>query len=116
MRSDPRAALSHIRNNIALANRFVEGLDYEGFQADIRTVYAVTRALEVISEASRRLPKTIKDRHPLIPWADIAGAGSVYRHDYEDVREQRLWSTLKKHLGPLLSAVEQELSRTGETS
>jgi uncharacterized protein with HEPN domain len=35
---------------------FTEGFDYEAFVADPRTVYAVTRCLEIISEASRRLP------------------------------------------------------------
>jgi uncharacterized protein with HEPN domain len=112
--SDPDAYLLHIRDNIALARGFVEGLDYHQFCADIRTVYAVTRALEVISEASRRLPDALKERHPSIPWTDIAGAGNVYRHDYEDVRERSLWITVQKHLGPLLAVVEQELDGLGE--
>jgi uncharacterized protein with HEPN domain len=84
---DPKATLFHIRDNITLAKFFADGLDYERFRDDLRTVYAVTRALEIISEASRRLPNAIKQRHPEVPWIDIAGAGSVYRHDYEDVRE-----------------------------
>ena len=74
----------------------------------------MTRALEIISEASRRLPAAIKQRRPELPWVDIAGAGSVYRHDYEDVRERRLWITLQKDLGPLLLVVEQELRDLGE--
>lgn len=103
-----------MRDNIVLALSFVVEFDYERFRADTRTVYAVTRALEIISEASRRLPATVKRRHPELPWTDIAGAGSVYRHDYEDVRERRLWSTLRKDLAPLLAAVEHELRDLGE--
>jgi uncharacterized protein with HEPN domain len=113
-RSGPKAYLLHIRDNILLARGFIEGFDYPQFCADVRTIYAVTRALEIISEASRRLPEAMKERHPSIPWADIAGAGNVYRHDYEDVRERRLWSTVQKHLGPLLVVVEQELGELGE--
>ena len=82
------AYLFHIRDNIHLARSFVAGFDYERFRADPRTVYAVTRALEIISEASRRLPATMKKRRAAIPWPDIAAAGNVYRHDYEDVRER----------------------------
>ncbi len=111
---DPTATLLRIRHNIALARSFAEGFDYERFRADLRTVYAVIRALEIISEASRRLPVAIKTRHPEIPCVDIAGAGSVYRHDYEDVRERRVWSALQKDLAPLLAAVEQELRDLGE--
>jgi uncharacterized protein with HEPN domain len=113
-RSDPKAYLFHIRDNITLAVGFLEGLEYAQFCADRRTVYAVTRALEIISEASRRLPRALKARHPSIPWSDIAGAGNVYRHDYEDVRERRLWSTAQRDLAPLLGAVEQELRDLGE--
>src|SRR5277367_6042105 len=54
-----------------------------------------------------------KARYPEIPWADIAGAGNVYRHDYEDVRQRAVWNTVQKHL-PLLAAVEQELRQLGE--
>ena len=113
-RSNPSVYLFHIRDNMTLALGFVEGFDYAQFCADGRTVYAVTRALEIISEASRRLPAALKRRHPPIPWADIAGAGNVYRHDYEDVRERRLWSTVRNDLPPLLAIVEQELRDVGE--
>ena len=113
-RSDSTAYLFHIRDNIALAQSFVEGFDYERFRADPRTVYAVTRALEIISEASRRLPESMKERHAAIPWTDIAGAGNVYRHDYEDVRDRLLWRTVQKDLSPLLAAVEQELRALGK--
>ncbi len=111
---DPKATLFHIRDNVTLARSFVAGFDYERFRADVRTVYAVTRALEIISEASRRLPVAIKHRHPELPWVDIAEAGSIYRHDYEDVRERRLWSVLQKDLAPLIAVVEQELRDLGE--
>jgi len=97
---DPKATLFHIRDNISLARSFVEGFDYERFRDDLRTVYAVTRALGIISEASRRLPVEIKQRHPELPWVEMAEAGSVYRHDYEDVRERRLWSALQKDMAP----------------
>jgi uncharacterized protein with HEPN domain len=71
----PLTALRDILHHIDLAEHFVTGFDYKAFVADARTVYAVTRCLEVISEASRRLPADLKTRHPSIPWKNIAGAG-----------------------------------------
>ena len=112
--SNPKAYLFHIRDNITLASSFVDGFDYERFRDNQLVFYAVTRALEIISEAPRRLPATMKKQHPEIPWADVADAGNVYRHDYEDVRQRRVWVTVQKHLLPLLAAVEQELRRLGE--
>ena len=103
-------ALRDIRENILLAQRFTENLTYPGFQNDRRTIYAVTRCLEIISEASRRLPPSLKGRHPDIPWEQIAGAGNVYRHDYEDVADDMVWRTVQNSLPPLLAVVDAELN------
>jgi uncharacterized protein with HEPN domain len=59
----PLTALRDILHHIELAEHFVTGFDDKAFIADARTVYAVTRCLEVISEASRRLPAGLKARH-----------------------------------------------------
>jgi len=68
----------------------------------------VTRCLEIISEASRRLPNDVKARYPEVPWARIAGAGNVYRHDYEDVLASALWHTVRNQLTGLERAVQRE--------
>jgi uncharacterized protein with HEPN domain len=113
MRFEPHTeALVDILYNIRLAQHFVEGMAYEQFYADKRTLYAVTRCLEIISEASRRASVSFKIAHPEIPWSNIAGAGNVYRHEYEDVLEQQIWSTVQESLGPLRLVVESELRRT----
>ena len=112
----PLDALTDILRNIDLARSFVDGLTYANFQQGIRTIYAATRCLEVISEASRRLPKEMKLRHPDIPWSDIAGAGNIYRHDYEEVLEENIWRTIQGALGPLRAVVEHELAKLSRSS
>jgi uncharacterized protein with HEPN domain len=104
-------ALRDILRHIELAEQFTEGLDYESFHSDLLKLYAVTRCLEIISEASRRISGTRKARHPQITWKEMAGAGSVYRHDYEDVAARRVWDTVKFALPPLRTAIEEELKR-----
>jgi uncharacterized protein with HEPN domain len=95
--------------NAALAPRFVQDISYEAFAKDERTLYAVTRCLEIISEASRRLPDELKARYSEVPWRQIAGSGNIYRHDYEDVLPSILWNTILYHLGVLERAVHDEL-------
>jgi uncharacterized protein with HEPN domain len=109
--SSERAPLLDIAENIRLAQEFVSDQDYRAFCNDRRTFYAVVRCLEIISEASRRLPTDLKDRHLEIPWRDIVTAGNIYRHEYENVLEQRIWQTVQHHLAPLLRAVQDELTR-----
>ena len=105
-----RSALRDIARHIELAGQFVSGVDGEAFKMDLRTLYAVTRCLEIISEASRRLPDDLKARHPSIAWRDIAGAGNIYRHDYEDVAAQQVWETVQIDLPPLRAVIQSELS------
>jgi len=109
--SDAERWLNHIRHNIYLARRFIDGLTYETFRGDDLYFYAVTRALEIISEASRRLPADMKERHSHIPWAEMAGAGNVYRHDYEDVEHRLVWGTVHNRFPALLTMVEFELQQ-----
>jgi uncharacterized protein with HEPN domain len=98
-------------HHIDLAAQFVRDSDREMFKADLRSVYAVTRCLEIISEASRRLPTEVKARHPTISWKQMAGAGNVYRHNYEDVAAQFIWDTVQHALPALKAVLEQEIAR-----
>jgi uncharacterized protein with HEPN domain len=93
-----RRWLNDIQHHIAMAEGFVAGIGYEAFKDDNPRLYAVTRCLEIISEASRRLPDDLKARHPSIEWREMAAAGNVYRHEYEDVAARRVWRTLTVNL------------------
>ena len=102
--------LNDILHNMDLAESFMAGLDYEAFHGDRLRVYGVTRCLEIISEASRRLPDEVKARHPSIEWKAMAAAGNIYRHEYEEVAERRVWNTVRLALPALRTMVECELA------
>lgn len=110
-KTNPYRHLMDIRTNIGLAQKFVNGLTYETFCDDQLAFYAVTRCLEIISEAPRRLPDELKARYADIPWKDVAGAGNVYRHDYEDVQHKLIWGTVHNRLPVLLAMTEEELPK-----
>jgi uncharacterized protein with HEPN domain len=106
-----RGALRDMLRHIDLAEHFADGLDDKGLSSDLQALYAVIRSLEIISEASRRLSDEFKGRHPDIPWREMAAAGNFYRHNYEDVTPRRVWQTLREHLPPLRTAINQKLAR-----
>lgn len=108
-----RLALQDIRDNARLAQEFVKGLSMEAFEADRRTFYAVTRCLEIVSEAARRLSPALRERHPELPWRAIMGVGNVYRHDYDNVAEEFVWRTVQNSLESLLEVVETEIASLG---
>jgi uncharacterized protein with HEPN domain len=108
---NPAQRLSDIIENIDAIDAFTAGLDFQAFRADRKTVYAVVRALEIVSEASRRLPDKVLQRHPEIDWAAIAAAGNVYRHEYEAVDEALLWHTIRHDLAALRRVADEEFRR-----
>jgi uncharacterized protein with HEPN domain len=86
------------------------------FHDDMLRVYAGPRCLEIISEASRRLSDEMKARHPSIAWKEMAAAGNVDRHEYQDVAARRVWNTVRLALPPLRTAVESDLAAFGSTA
>jgi uncharacterized protein with HEPN domain len=104
-----QAALLDIRHNILAARRFTAALSFEDFLSSDLHSYAVMRALEIISEASRRLPADFRQAHDALPWKQIMGIGNVLRHDYDNVVEAIIWATVHEYLAPLLAMVEAEL-------
>ncbi|QXX75472.1 DUF86 domain-containing protein [Methylovirgula sp. HY1] len=106
--------LYDIRDNILLAQAFAVRLDFQTFKESRLHFYAVTRALEIISEASRHLPEEVRERHPHLPWRDIRDVGNFYRHQYDNVAESYVWSTVHDHLPRLLTAVVAEITRLGD--
>ena len=108
---DDKITLTEIAQNIRLARSFMAGLDQVAFAVDSKTIYAVVRALEIISEGTRRLPDDLQSRHPMIPWRAVKGAGNIYRHVYHDLQATVIWDTAHKPLDDLLVVVELELAR-----
>jgi len=97
-------AIDHIRAKL-------DGVSLEAFQGDLDRRRIVERNIEIISEASRRLPAALKARHPEIPWRKVAGIGNILRHDYENVIPDALWKLTYDDLLPLELACRAELTR-----
>lgn len=104
-----RGALRDMLRHIEMAERFAQGQTFESLRDDPMPLYAITRCLEIISEASRRLSEELKARPPALPRREMAAAGNFYRHNYEDVLPRGVWMTVREDLPPLGAAIEREL-------
>jgi uncharacterized protein with HEPN domain len=81
------------------------------FRQDWEQQWIVQRGIEIVSEASRRLPDTVKAKYPEIPWPKIAAVGKVLRHEYRQISPPLLWEIVQHHLTPLDAACRAELAR-----
>ena len=81
----------------------------EAFAADRKTFYAVTRCLDIVSEAARRLRGPQQADYPNIRWRQIEDSGNVFRHVYQNVAESRVWLIVHGELNDLISAARAAL-------
>jgi uncharacterized protein with HEPN domain len=91
------------------ARRFVEGVDYDDFCSNDEKVLAVLRALEVIGEAARHIPRSVRALSAELAWEDVVGMRDKLIHDYMGVDLEVVWRTLQEDLPPLCAAVERLL-------
>jgi uncharacterized protein with HEPN domain len=108
---DPSDYLADIIDSIEKVESFVEGFDFENFSKDTKTIYAVVRALEIIGEATKNLPESLKVKHPEVPWRDMAGFLDKV-DDYFGVDLEVVWDTATKDapfLKPLIVKILHEI-------
>ena len=84
-------------------------MDYNDFVNDRKTVYAVIRALEIIGEATKNIPDSIRDKYPKIPWKSMAGLRDKLIHAYFGVRLELIWNTASELLPQLKNEFQQIL-------
>ena len=93
--------LADIIEAIGDIRSFVDGLDYDAFSSDKKTVNAVIRSFEVIEEAVKKVPTELRQEHPDLPWKEIAGTRDKLIHAYFGVDLQILWETIQSDLDAL---------------
>ncbi|MBY0430843.1 MAG: DUF86 domain-containing protein [Rhodospirillales bacterium] len=103
---DWRVRIEDILEAIGRIRRYAEGFDAQRFCRDERTIDAVVRNLEIIGEASHRLPSQVIERHREIPWSRMGDMRNILIHEYHAVDPQIVWSTVIHDLPPLVAPLK----------
>ena len=99
--------VSDILTSIEDIENFTHGMTLDSFRMDRKTVLAVIRCLEVIGEASHKIPVDIQVRNPEIPWRKIKDFRTLLIHEYFGVDLSIVWNTIHTDLLPLKPAFEK---------
>ncbi|HZP19940.1 MAG TPA: HepT-like ribonuclease domain-containing protein [Bauldia sp.] len=97
--------LGDILESIAGIEAAVAGLSFEDYAANWTIRRAVERGVEVISEASRRLPPDFLARTPEVDWKSVRGIGNVLRHDYDEILDRIIYEVVHDKLPALKASV-----------
>jgi len=110
-RRDYRDYLQDILDSIKDIESFIENMDSEDFTKDKKTINAVIRSIEVIGEATKNIPKSIRDKYPSVPWKKMAGMRDRMIHEYFGVDIEILWKTVKEDIPSLKPLMEALLEK-----
>ena len=94
--------ITDILEAIEKIQRYVEGMDFNDFEKDSRTVDAVIRNFIIIGEAARNVPKDIVVLHPSLPWRIMGDMRNFAVHEYWGVELRTVWETIQNDLPPLV--------------
>ncbi len=93
---------------------YVEGVTRCQFEADQMRIDAVIRNLQIIGETVKKIPGTIREAYPSIPWREIAALRNRVIHVYFDVDFNVTWNVVQLELPMLKTQIQQILKERSE--
>lgn len=105
--------IKDILESLESISNFIEGLDYQNFIEDDKTLSAVVRKIEIIGEATKNIPSSVTSKYINIPWSDMAKMRDKVIHSYFGIDYQTIWNVVKirfPEMKPELEKLLVELS------
>ena len=103
MKRDESVYLRHVLDAIARIEEYTCGVDEQAFHCRTLVQDGVIRQLEIVGEAVKHLPVALREKHPDVPWQDIAGTRDMLSHHYFGVSLDEVWLTVPRDI-PVLKA------------
>ncbi len=106
--------LSDILKAFEAIEGFVESQSFEDFKKDDKTSSAVIRKFEIIGEATKQVPESVKQKYPAVPWKEMAGMRDKLIHFYFGVNYELLWQTINNRvpeIKPVIYQILQDLTK-----
>jgi uncharacterized protein with HEPN domain len=108
------AGLADTLNDLALliarAEKSVHGRTFDELVANDEAYDALTYRLAMIGETSKKLPDELKERHPHLPWREMATFRNFASHDYFGIDAHLVWQAAMS-LRPIKAMVREETAR-----
>jgi len=102
--------LIHILQEIEYLSGESSNLSFEEFAPDETLKRAFVRSLEIIGEAVKNIPDSVRQKYPAIDWRKIAGMRDKLIHAYFGVNYHLIWSVVQNELPDLEEQIQKILS------
>jgi len=108
MKRDYKLYLNDIKESIINIENYMQNISEEELKKNKQLQDAVIRRLEIIGEASRNIPRALKEKNKHIPWFDMAQFRDFITHSYFNLSLITLWKTIKEKL-PIIKKEMQHI-------
>ena len=112
MDQDHKGHLRHISDAIQQIDEYLKDASLDQFLRDRLLQDGVVRQLEIMDEASRKLPDDFRNHHSEVSWSLIIGVKDRIVHEYFDLNLRVVWEFVQNHLPSL----KQNVARISESS
>ncbi|MFD1258457.1 DUF86 domain-containing protein [Mucilaginibacter terrae] len=92
---------------------YTDSLNFDSFKLDYKTVDAVIRNFEIIGEASKNLPKSIKDKYSHVPWEEMYRLRNLISHEYFGIDYEIIWLIVTRQLPQNREDIKQIIINEG---
>jgi uncharacterized protein with HEPN domain len=97
----PLEYIRHMLDEIDYILNRISNMDYESFVHNETLKRAFVRSVEVIGEASKKLPEDIKAMQPEVEWRKVSGMRDRLIHDYFGIDYTIVWDVVSNKLPDL---------------
>jgi len=91
---------------VAEITAFTQGIAFDAFQYDVKTMRAVELDFIIIGEAASHIPEEVQSAHPEVPWHLMRAMRNRLVHAYFSVDPQIVWDTIYHDLLPIVPLLE----------
>jgi uncharacterized protein with HEPN domain len=109
MKRDYRLFIRDILEGIENIEYFIGNMDFNEFYADDKTRSAVVWKIGVIGEATKNIPKNVRDNYKELPWREMARMRDKISHFYFGVDYKIVWEVVKKRLPEIKPVIQKML-------
>ena len=112
-RRDPRLYVHHMLDHAAEALAMTQGRSREDLDTDRMLNLSLVRLMEVVGEASGRVPPDFRALYPDIPWRQTSDLRNRLIHAYDEINFDTLWEIIRNEVPPLIEQLEAVLDENG---
>ena len=107
MQREIKGRVKDIENACLKIAAYCSNLSYDEFLKDEMRQLATMRLLEIIGEASKKIPEDVRNQFTDIPWKKMSGLRDILIHAYETVDIEALWKICAESIPNLLSNIQK---------